>query len=98
MSLRGVFKNLTARILILGNGLRHSSFLPLAYHVLIPMFIQMSSILFLAKVMTEDDEIINLPEHQEESRKFLNITRRGLKRPEVNLSCRLVNRFFLKKN
>ena len=39
--------------------------------------------------MTKKDEIFSLPERQdpqEESRKCLNNTRRGLKKPEVNLS------------
>ena len=59
------------------------------------MFIQMSGILFLAKVMTEDDEIISLPE---EPRKCLNDTRRGLKSPEVNLSSELAGLLIKTRN
>ena len=46
------------------------------------MIIQMSVILFLAKIVTEDDEIISLPERQDPQRRItekIKITRRGLK-------------------
>ena len=46
-----------------GNQLRLLNILPL------PMLIQMSDILFLAKVTTEDDEIISLPERQDPPKK-----------------------------
>ena len=66
------------------------------------MFIQMSGILFLAKVITKDDEIISLPERQDPqrriTRKCLNITRRGLERPEVNLSSEIAGLLIESRN
>ena len=74
-----------------GNQLRILNILPL------PMFIQMSGILLLAKVMTEDDEIISLPERQDPQKRITEVfkqykTRTKKARGEfVFRTCRLVN-------